>query len=77
MSKELKIAIVEFILAIILFISIVGIIITDIKKIEYIKQLKQSLSEQIQEKDYYINRCKEYEEQIIKSGLVADNCECY
>ena len=42
----------------------------------YIKQLKQSLTEQVQECEVYRNRCKTLEEQMIAEGLVVDNCEC-
>lgn len=43
---------------------------------EQIKQLKQSNIQITQECEVYRNRCLEYENMMIKSGLVVDNCEC-
>jgi len=43
---------------------------------EKVKQLEQSLSEQVQECEVYRNRCKILEDRLIEEGLVVDNCEC-
>lgn len=58
-------------------IAILALINTDNEKTEdYIHQLEQSLVEQIQEKECYIERTKQLENIIEGTGLVVDNCEC-
>lgn len=42
---------------------------------KYIKELEQNQIEQAEEKEVYRNKCKMYEDMLIKAGLL-DECEC-
>lgn len=61
------------IITLIIFTIILGI--QQDENNDYIKQLKQNNTEQAEEKEVYINKCKMYEDFMIKSGII-DECEC-
>lgn len=77
MNRDLKIALIQFILSIIACICIMILIKSNLENIEQIKQLEQSNVELQQECEVYRNRNQELENIIEESGLVVDNCECY
>lgn len=68
----------DFFIVLISFVMTIAILemTFDSNSNEQIKQLKQSLTEQIQECEVYRNRCLELENIIESCGLVVDNCEC-
>lgn len=71
---------VEFFMGLVYVIIVIGVFILPTifayKSNEQIKQLEQNNSEQAEEKEYYINRCKMLENLLEESGLVVDECEC-
>lgn len=76
MNRDLKIALIQFILSIIACICIMILIKSNLENIEQIKQLKQSNIEIQQECEVYRNRCLKLENMLEGTGLVVDNCEC-
>ncbi len=75
MRKELRKALIDFIIALLLFILTIILVRDYLKDIEYIKELEQNNIEQAEEKEVYINRCKMYEDLLEANGLL-DECEC-
>ena len=69
MRKELRKALIDFIIALLLFILTIILVRDYLKDIEYIK-------EQAEEKVVYVNKCKMLEDLLKENGFTLDECEC-
>ncbi len=76
MRKELRKALIDFIIALLLFILTIILVRDYLKDIEYIKELEQNQIEQAEEKEVYVNKCKMLEDLLKENGFTLDECEC-